>query len=53
MHNVLIQKEAYGSPRAPPTPPVGLNIATEAERHKIAELKKKQYREELLRVNSD
>ncbi|XP_062591314.1 trichohyalin-like isoform X13 [Saccostrea cucullata] len=47
------QKEVNGTPRAPPTPPVGLNIPTEAERHRIAELKKKQYREELLRQQKE
>lgn len=46
-------KEANGTPRAPPTPPVGLNIPTEAERHKIAELKKRQYRDELLRQQKE
>ncbi|XP_062591317.1 trichohyalin-like isoform X16 [Saccostrea cucullata] len=46
-------KEVNGTPRAPPTPPVGLNIPTEAERHRIAELKKKQYREELLRQQKE
>nr|XP_019928414.2 trichohyalin isoform X19 [Crassostrea gigas] len=47
------KKEANGTPRAPPTPPVGLNIPTEAERHKIAELKKRQYRDELLRQQKE
>uniref|UniRef100_A0A8W8KKN8 Centrosome and spindle pole-associated protein 1 n=1 Tax=Magallana gigas TaxID=29159 RepID=A0A8W8KKN8_MAGGI len=49
----LLKKEANGTPRAPPTPPVGLNIPTEAERHKIAELKKRQYRDELLRQQKE
>ncbi|XP_061192480.1 trichohyalin-like [Saccostrea echinata] len=49
----LLKKEVNGTPRAPPTPPVGLNIPTEAERHRIAELKKKQYREELLRQQKE
>nr|XP_034311506.1 trichohyalin isoform X42 [Crassostrea gigas] len=52
-NRLLAQKEANGTPRAPPTPPVGLNIPTEAERHKIAELKKRQYRDELLRQQKE
>ncbi|XP_062591324.1 trichohyalin-like isoform X22 [Saccostrea cucullata] len=52
-NRLLEQKEVNGTPRAPPTPPVGLNIPTEAERHRIAELKKKQYREELLRQQKE
>ncbi|XP_078316501.1 uncharacterized protein LOC111120232 isoform X22 [Crassostrea virginica] len=49
----LLKKEVNGTPRAPPTPPVGLNIPTEAERHKIAELKKRHYRDELLRQQKE
>nr|XP_022319833.1 uncharacterized protein LOC111122368 isoform X5 [Crassostrea virginica] len=52
-NRLLAQKEVNGTPRAPPTPPVGLNIPTEAERHKIAELKKRHYRDELLRQQKE
>jgi hypothetical protein len=34
----------------PPTPPGGLNIATEQERKQVENLKKAQYRDELLKV---
>jgi hypothetical protein len=36
--------------RVPPTPPGGLNIATEQERKQVENLKKAQYRDELLKV---
>lgn len=37
--------------RVPPTPPGGLNIATEQERKRVEDLKKSQYRDELLKVH--
>ncbi|KAK3089408.1 hypothetical protein FSP39_003414 [Pinctada imbricata] len=49
----VAQKENETHNRTPPTPPVGLNIPTEAERLRIAELRKRQYGADLRRQHQE
>ncbi|CAC5401090.1 unnamed protein product [Mytilus coruscus] len=47
------EQEIHTRRQVPPTPPGGLNIATEQERKRVEELKKTMYRDELLKQQKE
>ncbi|XP_052104215.1 trichohyalin-like isoform X21 [Mytilus californianus] len=52
-NDYLREQEIHTRRQIPPTPPGGLNIATEQERKRVEDLKKTMYRDELLKQQKE